>query len=159
MKTGLRRRAAVPILVGGFVAGTLDMAFACGFWALKADVPAQRIFQSVARGLLGPRSYEGGAMSAALGLFLHYGIETAMSATYYFAARRLTPLRERPLTFGAVYGLALYAVMTYVVVPLSAAGKGSRDPLWVALSVAAHVFLVGIPIAVTTNRALSATRG
>jgi hypothetical protein len=28
------------VLVGGLVAGTLDMAHACLFWAFKADVPA-----------------------------------------------------------------------------------------------------------------------
>jgi len=39
-------------------------------------------------------------------------------------------------------------VMNYVVVPLSAALPGSKDPLWVALSIAVHVLLIGIPIAI-----------
>jgi len=36
------------VLAGGLVAGTLDILYACIFWALKRGVPAQRILQSVA---------------------------------------------------------------------------------------------------------------
>ena len=52
------------------------------------------------------------------------------------------------LSFGAAYGLLLYGIMNYAVVPLSAARPGSKDPLWVVLSVVVHVLLIGIPIAV-----------
>ena len=45
--------------------------------------------------------------------------------------------------------------MNYVVVPLSAAPRGgAKDPLWVALSVAVHAVLIGMPIALFTRRAL-----
>jgi hypothetical protein len=65
---------AILVLAGGFVAGTLDIAYACIFWALKRGVPATRIFQSVAAGLLGQASFQGGGRTAALGLVLHYFI-------------------------------------------------------------------------------------
>lgn len=48
------------VLSGGPVAGTLDITYACLFWALKGDVPAERILQGVAAGLLGEASFEGG---------------------------------------------------------------------------------------------------
>lgn len=143
------------VLAGGLVAGTLDITYAWLFFWLKARVPAHRIFQSVAKGLLGPASYKGGAATAALGLFLHYFIATSMSVAYYLVARRWSALRERPLAYGAAYGLLLYGVMNYIVVPLSAAGGGggSGGALWVTLSIMVHVFLIGIPIALFTSRA------
>jgi hypothetical protein len=141
------------VLAGGLVAGTLDIAYACLFWALKCGVPMRRIFQSVAAGLLGKASFEGGAATAALGLGLHLLIATAMSVTYYLVARRWPILWQRPLLCGAGYGLLLYAIMNDVVVPLSAAGPGSKDPLWIGLSVAVHALLIGIPIALFTRRA------
>ncbi len=76
------------VLAGGVVAGALDIAYACVFWAIKAGVPARRIFQSVAAGLLGEASFEGGAATAALGLALHFFIATSMSVAYYLAAGR-----------------------------------------------------------------------
>jgi hypothetical protein len=147
------RHASVFVLAGGVVAGTLDILYACLFWALKQDVPAQRILQSVAAGLLGEASFEGGRATAALGLALHYLIAVSMSVVYYLAGRRLPRLRQRPFLCGAGYGLLLYAVMNYLVVPLSAAGPGSKDPLWVTLSIAVHALLIGVPIALAARRA------
>lgn len=141
------------VLAGGLVAGTLDITYACVFWWLKRGVPAQRILQSVAAGLLGGASFEGGAATAALGLALHYFIALSMSAAYFLLAGRWPALSRRPFAWGAGYGLFLYLFMSRVVVPLSAAGPGSRDPLWIGLSVAVHVFLIGVPIALCAGRA------
>lgn len=150
-----RTRALMPVLMGGLVAGTLDITYACVFWALKAGTPAQRIFQSVAKGVLGPNTFKGGAATAALGLFLHYFIATTMSVAYYLVARRWVALVERPVMFGAAYGLVIYGVMNYIVVPLSLArGGGSGGALWVGLSILVHMFLIGVPIALFARRAL-----
>ena len=141
------------MLTGGLVAGTFDIVYACTFWALKAGVPMRRVFQSVAAGLLGKASFTGGAATAALGLALHYFIALSMSLAYYLVARRWPLLWQRTWFSGGVYGLLLYGVMNYVVVPLSAAGPSSQDPLWVGLSIAVHVLLIGIPIARFAGRA------
>jgi hypothetical protein len=148
-----RPHPAVYVLGGGLVAGTLDITYAWAFWALKAGVSAQRIFQSVAAGLLGEASFEGGAATAALGLGLHYFIATTMSFVYYLVASRFALLHRRPVLCGAGYGLLLYGIMNYMVVPLSAAGGGSKDPLWVSLSILVHMFLIGVPIALATRLA------
>jgi uncharacterized membrane protein YagU involved in acid resistance len=143
------------------VAGVLDITYACAFWAFKAGVAPSRIFQSVAAGLLGKaRAQGGGAGTAALGLALHFFIATSMSVVYYLVARRWPLLVRRPALCGAAYGALLYGVMNYVVVPLSAAGGGggAQDPLWVALSIAVHVFLVGLPIGLLSGRAAAASR-
>lgn len=142
------------VLAGGLVAGTLDISYACVFWAIKAGVTPQRIFQSVAAGLLGKASFDGGAATAALGVVLHYFIATTMALAYYLVAKRLRLLTQRPWLLGAAYGLLLYLIMNYVVVPLSAAGSGSKDPLWVSLSIAVHMLFIGIPSALFARLAL-----
>lgn len=144
-----------PVLAGGLLAGTLDIAYAGIFWGIRASVPFQRILQSVAAGLLGKASFEGGVATATLGLVLHYFIATSMSVSYYLVARRWQPLAERPVMLGALYGVLLYGIMNFLVVPLSAAGPGSKNPLWIGLSVTVHAFLIGVPIALCTRRALT----
>ena len=147
------------ILIAGLAAATLDILYATGFWALKG-VPATRILQSVAAGVLGKASFSGGVATAALGLALHGVIAVAMAAAYFLVARRLPLLVQRPWTYGALYGLLLYVVMQYVVVPLSAApGGGPANPLWIACSILAHVGLVGLPIAGFARHALAGDRG
>jgi hypothetical protein len=151
-----RTRAFVYVLIGGLVVGTLDITYACVFWALKAGVPPQRIFQSVARGVLGTAAFSGGAATAALGLFLHYFIAMMMSIAYYLVARKWTMLVKQPVLFGIAYGVALYGVMNYIVVPLSkAGGGGSGGTLWVALSIVVHALLIGLPIALFARKAIS----
>jgi len=141
------------VLAGGLVAGTLDIVYAWAFWALKRGVSPTRILQSVAAGLLGQASFEGGARTAALGLVLHYFIALSMAIAYYVVAGRWPLLWRRPVLCGAGYGLLLYGIMNYIVVPLSAAGRGSKDPLWIILSIAVHMVLIGVPIALFTRRA------
>ena len=145
------------VFAGGLIAGALDIAYAAIFWMVRAGVSPMRIFQSVAAGLLGEASFRGGAATAALGLALHFFIATTMSAAYYLAARRRPVLVERPVRFGMLYGLFLYVVMNFVVTPLSAAGSGSRDALWVGLTIAVHALLVGVPIALAARLALRGT--
>ena len=141
------------VLLGGFVAGALDILYAWAFWWIKAGVPARRIFQSVAAGLLGKATYDGGWATAALGLGLHFFIALSMSAAYHLVAARWPLLWRRPWPCGGAYGLLLYVIMNYVVVPLSKAGSGSKDGLWIGLTVVVHVLLIGVPIALSARRA------
>jgi len=141
------------VLAGGVFVATLDALFATGFWQLRNDIPAQRIFQSIAAGLLGEASFEGGAATAWLGAALHYGIAIAMVTVYALAARRLPRLLANPWSSGLVYGALLYVVMTYVVVPLSAASPSPGVPAWIAASIAMHL-LIGLLCAAFARRAL-----
>jgi hypothetical protein len=144
----------VLVLLGGVVAGASDILFATAFWNLKADVPAYRILQSIAAGLLGAASFQGGFLTAALGLALHFLIAVTMSITYYAVARRWPVLHRRPWVCGLLYGLGAYGVMTFIVVPLSAALPASRDTLWIVLSVLVHMLLIGVPIGLATREAV-----
>ena len=144
------------VLTGGLIAGTLDILYAIVFWAIKSGAPPQRILQSVAAGLLGDTSFTGAWATAALGLALQFVIALSMATSYYIVARRWAALWQRALLFGAAYGLVLYGIMNYVVVPLSAARPGSKDPLWIGLSIAVHMVFVGIPCAVFARRAILA---
>ena len=149
-------RAWRLVLTGGVVAGTLDIVYACVFWAIKRGISPHRILQRVAAGWLGEASMTGGWATAALGFVSQYFIAISMAVTYYLVARRWPALWERPVPYGAAYGLLVYGIMNYVVVPLSNAGTGSNDPLWVGMSIAVHMFLIGLPIALYTRRAVLA---
>ena len=147
------RTVARFVIAGGLIAGTFDIVYACVFWGVKAGVSPERIFQSVAAGLLGRASFSGGVRTAALGLFLHYFIATTMSVMYYFVSHWWAALHRRPWLFGPAYGLLLYLIMNYVVLPLSRALPPSKNVLWITLSVLVHIFLIGTPIALFTSKA------
>lgn len=150
------RRAVAPTLfLAAAVAGSLDLLYAFAFWGAQG-LPPVRILQSIASGWLGREAYSVGAPAAVLGALSHYGIVLVMAWTCYRVARIWPALARRPWLFGPLYGAALYLAMTYVVVPLSAAGNG-QWPAWQwsqLAHLAAHMALVGTPCAFAAARVL-----
>lgn len=146
-------RAFPVIFWGGLIAGALDITAACITAWLRAGVTPTRVLQSVASGLLGDASYTGGAKTAVLGLALHFVIATIWTTVFYFASRKLRFLIERPITWGLVYGVIVYAFMNFVVLPLSAFPQ--RTPPRLSgriIGLLIIMFCVGLPIALTVRR-------
>lgn len=141
------------LLAGGITVGLLDGLDAILFFGLRGVSPIQ-IMQSIASGLLGRAAYQGGIATAALGMFLHFGIALAVVATYYVASRRLPTLIRRPLVFGPLYGLLVYGVMNFLVLPLSAAVTGPRTFPVVVNGLLIHALGVGLPSAVLARAAI-----
>jgi uncharacterized membrane protein YagU involved in acid resistance len=115
----MNRSAVLAFVYGGFVAGTVDI-FAP---ALIYMVTPMRILQAIARGVLGSASFEMGVTSAALGLVLQWFMSILIAAIFVFVATRMRVLVQRWLAAGIAYGVVVFVVMNYVVVPLSAVGK------------------------------------
>jgi len=159
VNTTSTRGAFATVLLGGLVAGTLDILAAIILSGLRGVEPMQ-VLQSVASGLLGAGSYDGGVQTAVLGLALHYLIMLAICAIYHAAARRLDLLTRRFVLGGFVYGIVVYGVMNFVVLPLSAFPHELRYPLRaLATGLTIHMLLIGLPIAWIVRRGLrSATR-
>jgi hypothetical protein len=149
---GPRPRALRAILWGGFLAGTLDLIFAFFFYGAHGSSP-ERILQSVASGWLGKAAFAQGFSSASLGLASQFMISTGAAAVYFLASRRLPVLADRAVVAGILYGAGIYAFMNLVVVPLSAAPfKPSRALPMLLPALAAHMFIIGLPIALAVRR-------
>ena len=154
-----RRAGRLPpgraLLLGGLTAGVLDLLDAFVFFGLRG-VPPSRILQSIAAGVLGRASYQGGAGSAALGFALHFVIALLIVATYFAAVRLLPVLNRRPFLAGPLFGLAAYFVMNYVVIPMSAITPGAHPGGAVLVNgLLIHAFGVGLPAGLFARAAFS----
>ena len=93
-------------------------------------------------------------MLALVGLALHFAIMAVMATVYVLAAARMPNLRARPLLGGVAYGLATWAVMNLIVLPLRWPTLFPKfDTVSLAEQLFSHVVLVGIPIALIARRA------
>jgi len=139
------RRGVLPaILAGGLVAGACDLAVAC----LLSGLPLLTVGKAVARGWFGrERAMAGGLDVAVIGLASHFAIVLVAASLFVFASLRWPILRQRTLVFGPLYGAAIFCVMRFVVLPLSAAGYSMPKPPALYGEIAGHLFLVGLPIA------------
>ena len=140
------------ILLGGLIVGALDGLDAIIFFGLRG-VSTIRIFQAIAAGLLGPEAFQGGLATAALGVVLHYTIATTIVAVAYLLARRFPTLTTRPILVGACYGVGVWLVMSYLVVPLSAANGAARTAPVVINGIMIHIVGVGIPAWLVARKA------
>jgi hypothetical protein len=136
-------RTLTAILKGGLIAASVDIVAAC--LVNQRSVPF--ILHTVAGGLIGDRSFAGGAPTAFLGLLLQEAMGIIIAAIYVLAAERWPTLRQRWIAWGVAYGAVIFLVMNYVVLPLSAWGVIPKfTPLSFSGNLAA-MFLFGLIVA------------
>lgn len=110
------------IVGGGLVAGAVDIAVATVIYDIH---PWTRTLQAVARGWYGKASFQMGSQSMIVGALSQAAICMIIAFLYI---RFAGSLLRRPWLGGTLLGLAVYLVMNFVVVPLSAAGGGWKVP-------------------------------
>lgn len=143
------------MFLGALTVGVLDILDAFVFVGLRG-VPLIRVPQGIAAGLLGREAARAGGLStAALGMLLHFCIATTVVATYFFASRRLPFLVRRPWLYGPLYGLVVWGVMNFVVIPLSAIPSGPRALSGIINGILIHLVGVGLPSALFARAALA----
>ena len=146
-------------LLGGVIAGAVDITYAIAFSYFVRGTPPTRLLQLVASGLLGARAYEGGLATAGLGLALHFLIALLWAALFVAAAAAWPSLARRAAIAGPLYGLLIYAAMNLVVLPLSAFPHPvvfRALPTITGLIV--HALGIGLPIALCARRSLHAEK-
>ena len=154
---GRQSRALRAIVLGTLAVGALDAIDAVVFFGLRGVKPA-RIFQGIASGLLGRASFSGGAATVVLGVALHFFIAFSIVSVYALASRRLPALTRRPVVFGILYGLAVYAVMNRIVIPLSALTPPAPSVPRLVNGLLIHAFGVGLPSALAARAGIQEKR-
>ena len=148
-----------PIVVAALMAGALDLLYASTHLASYYQVEPMQIFQSIARGVLGPAAMQGGWGSASLGIALEFTLTLIMAAVYIIPAIHLTDLRKYWWLLGPCYGIVVMVVMYTVVLPFSAYhGSGAlpdgprgpdgtiTDHQMLYATILVHMFVVGLVI-------------
>ena len=149
-----RPKAFDTILIGGLIAGVLDGLDAVLFYNWSFQVPPALLFQHIASGLLGRQSFQLGWYTVALGVACHLTIALGAAAVFYAISLALPVLFRKPFVFGPAFGIAVYLVMHYGVVPLSAITKRTVPPTHLELAdqLFTHMFFVGLPIALMARK-------
>ncbi len=138
-------------IIGGLLAGTLDILYMLILAYADKKIPPKRLFQYIASGLYGVRSYKGGVKSAALGCLFHYVLAIGMALVFGILAQQFPgTLLKYPLASGFGYGLILFLIMHYVIVPKSnTVPKPSLEGITLGHELVSHMLFVGTPIAFT----------
>jgi hypothetical protein len=145
--------SAARIVYAAFAAGLFAAVFEMLFvlpiqWFVLHNSPVT-VFQSIAYGAIGKAAFKGGLATTGLGVFFHALISVVAAGLYALAATRWSLLLRRPWLMGLAYGLPVYLVMSFIVVPLSKVGFSlPKDPAIWLVSFSIHFVGFSIPIAV-----------
>ena len=151
MTTRGARRAT--LVLAALLAAALDLTFAFVFYSFQGATPA-RILRGIAAGLIGrEQALAGGGWVLALGAALHFLIAGCAATVFYLAARHWPVLIRRWALSGAVFGVAMYLVMHFVVIPLSRLTFHLPSLVNVVGELCSHIFLFGMVIAYGAARA------
>jgi hypothetical protein len=143
------------IVIAGVVVGVLDISSAFVIW-WQRGVALQHGLQGIAAGLLGTQSYTGGIATAGLGLALHFFVAFVVVSIFYLASRKIRFLTKRPFVSGVSYGIGVYVIMYWIVLPT--AFPTFRHRLSNELiELAIHLCLIGLPTAFIVRRYSEAT--
>jgi len=145
-----------PILIGGLIAGALDITYACLFFGFRNHVSPIRILQSVSRGALGQAAFQGGLKTATLGLGFHFLIALTAAAIYVVTSRTLRFMIKYAVVCGVLYGLCVYLFMYGIVMRVSAIHSTTLPWVypWRVLipNLLIHMFGIGLPIALVARK-------
>jgi uncharacterized membrane protein YagU involved in acid resistance len=147
------REVLSAIVLGGIIAATIDIGAA----SLISGRSSAFIMQAIAGGLLGKASFDGGIGTAILGAVLQEVMGVLIATIYVVFSKPVSGLRRRWTLSGLTYGVIIFFVMNYVVVPLSAWKSAPHFTFLKFAENMAAMLLFGLLVAFFARRLASAS--
>jgi hypothetical protein len=143
-------------LKSGLIVGVLDAAAASLQAYIMNGVTPDRVFTFVASGAFGQNVYEGGSIMALIGLAFHFIVAISWTFIFYAVYPKLTILQSNKIVAGMAFGIFIWLVMNFVVIPLSLIGLRPFNATSAIIQIFIHLFVIGVPISYLTNKYYSA---
>ena len=109
--------------------------------------------QFIASGLMGDAAYAGGFATALLGVILELLMTIIIAGIFIFSADRIPLLRKNIIAGSLLYGIGVFIVMNFIVLPLSAATVSAPPPMGLLIEIIVeHMLLIGLPLGIIVQR-------
>jgi hypothetical protein len=109
--------------------------------------------QYVASGVMGDAAYAGGFATALLGVILELLMTIIIAGIFIFSADRIPLLRKNVIVGSLLYGIGVFIVMNFIVLPLSAATVSAPPPMGLLIEIIVeHMLLIGLPLGIIVQR-------
>ncbi len=143
LKPNLMTKATV---VSGMIIGIADGLAAITSAYLLSGVTPDRVFQYIASAAVGSEAFSGGMSMVVLGVLFHFFIALSFTAFFYALASRRKSLLDKVFLTGVVYGVFIWLIMNFAVIPLSKIPASKFNPSQVFVGLLIHIFVIGVPM-------------
>ena len=111
-----------------------------------------QVLEYIASALYGPLAFAGTSGAILTGFFIHLLTSLIIAVIYTYAYSRVTLLSKQTVLSGLVYGFGVWLVLNLIVIPVTHIQKSPFDWSLALTSIAWHMFLVGLPVAIITKK-------
>ncbi|MFZ6008709.1 MAG: hypothetical protein ACOYXT_00055 [Bacteroidota bacterium] len=139
-------KTVIIILRIGLLIGVMDGLAASLNAYLSSGVMPDRVFRFIASGVFGVEAFKGSGAMIVWGVMFHLLIALLWTAFYLFLNAKFDWIRQHHLVSGVLYGVFIWAVMAYVVLPLSNTPTLAKSLSGALIMIGIHIFVIGIPM-------------
>ncbi len=140
------------IMKAGLIAGTLDITCALLQFYIRTGKNPVLVLKFVASGVFGKATaYSGDAMMPLWGLIFHYAIAFIWTIIFFIACSKIRLLLKNWIASAVLYGIFVWAIMAFIVVPLSNTPKIPFNPVQATIGALILVAAIGLPVSCIAN--------
>ena len=146
----------VTVLQTCLLTGTLDALAAI---LISYKIPPAVIFKFIASGWFGREAMSGGTSMVLYGLIFHYLIAAFFTVTLFWLYPQIIKLVKNKYLAGILYGLVIWVIMNYIVLPMTNIPKshGRLELISLLKGISALIICIGLPVALIADNELSKT--
>ncbi len=135
------------IVLAGLLVGSLDIIAALVQFYIKTGKDPLIVLKYIASAIIGKDAYPGGNKMAAMGLLLHFLVALAWTLFFFLIYPKLKLLSVNRVLTGIVCGIFIWAMMSYVILPMTKVPPGGAFNLKQAtISALILIGAIGLPL-------------
>lgn len=143
----MSKRFALQVLLTGLFVGTLDIGAALLQFFLKTGKDPMIVMKFIASGLFGKEAMKGGDEMIVWGFLFHYLLAIGYTIFFFWICSQIPSLLQHRLLTGIGYGIFVWAVMRFAILPLSLTTKQPSTLSSTLIAILILVVCMGIPLA------------
>jgi hypothetical protein len=140
------------ISLAALLTGTLDITAAIIKFFIEHQQGPFPVFRYIASGVFGKETASTGTLMIIWGLVFHYINAFLFTAFLFLIYPKLIAWLKNKFLTGLIYGIFIWAIMNFVVVPLSRINKFPSGAKEAILDAMILVFMIGFPVTLLAHR-------
>ena len=146
------KHLALTTLKAGLIVGSLDIIAACIQFFCKTQKNPIVVLNFIASGVFGKDAFTGGTKMAVFGLIFHYLIAIGFTLLFFILYPKIKLLIKNKLLLGVLYGLFIWIIMQFLIVPLSQAPELKISFQSASIAILILIVCIGIPLSWLAKR-------
>lgn len=140
------------ILLTGLLVATLDILAAFVDYYINTGKNPSGVLKFIASAVIGKTAFSGGSGTIIMGLFFHYFIAFSFTFLFFWLYSRISLMRKNWIVTGIIYGVVIWTVMNFIVMPLSNTPHLPFKAVRMIKAVLILIFMIGMPLSFIAHK-------